>query len=153
MDAPVPTISAKHWYKFPATNVSGIYYVSDQNTAVYIGQGDPVGGRLAKHLSGWSDSDLWYKCAPPSQNVAWFQLIERWIISLLAAVDGGEAERRAQEAQFISTYRPLLNDIGHEPLKFVLERRYKYLQDTGIAGLYRNHAEREAFQAQYPELF
>jgi hypothetical protein len=152
---PIVSLPAKDWYMLlPDKDLPGIYELRDQDMdiSIYIGEGILAGWRVAQELSGWSASELWYKCAPPAQHGAWFRLIERWTVSLLAIVED-EAARKKQEWQLINTHCPLLNHPNGESIKAVLERRYKYLVDTGIAGLYRDDAERKVFETQHPALF
>jgi hypothetical protein len=124
-----------------------IYQINDVPlvTPVYVGEASNPAWRLMEQLSGWSHSELWHKIAPYSEISAWHQLLQRWTITQVAVV-ADATERKAQEDQIIKTLRPPLN-------RHHLFERYRYLQNTGITGLYRNHSEREAFEARRPHLY
>jgi hypothetical protein len=58
---------------------------------------------------------------------------------------GGEEETR-----LIEEHQPIFNDSKKPRVQAViLERRYAYLQSTGIEGLYRNDEERTAHEREY----
>ncbi|MFY9986269.1 MAG: hypothetical protein WAK31_16005 [Chthoniobacterales bacterium] len=112
---------------------------------MYVGEASNPAWRLMEQLSDWSHSELWHKIAPYSEISAWHQLLQRWTITQVAVV-ADATERKAQEDQIIKTLRPPLNR-NH------VSERYRYLEKTGISGLYLNHNERKAFEAPRRHLY
>jgi hypothetical protein len=90
MNPPLLTCGATLWHKFPDKNVACIYHIEDriddELIRVYIGQTGCFLERGAAHYWGWAKSELWYKCAPIWEFTAWFELMERWTISIYPVV-------------------------------------------------------------------